>query len=128
MDYTWLDAYLLAKPGVTKDFKTEWGWWRYQIGGKMFAATMRPSAQYAPPYAEKDLVNLKCEPAFGELLRREYPAVLPGFYADKRCWNSVDLGGALPAETLRQMCDESYRLVFAKLTKKLQREILEQAT
>ena len=45
---------------------------------------------------------------------------------DKRSWNSIDLNGALPEEVLREMIDESYRLVFEKLTKKLQREILEQ--
>lgn len=37
MRYTWLDEYLLAKTGVTKDHKKEWNWIRYQIGGKMFA-------------------------------------------------------------------------------------------
>ena len=25
----WLDEYLLAKPGAVKDYKPEWGWWRY---------------------------------------------------------------------------------------------------
>lgn len=26
--YPWLDEYLFAKLGVTKDFKVEWGWYR----------------------------------------------------------------------------------------------------
>lgn len=121
--YDWLDKYLLGLPGVCKDFKVEWQWWRYQVGGKMFAATMSPDAKYDPIYASKDLLNLKCDPLLAELLRRESPAVLPGFYSDKRCWNSVDLGGTLTDEQLRQMCDDSYRLVFGKLTKKLQAEI-----
>ncbi len=123
--YDWLDAYLLAKPGVTKDYKIEWCWYRYMVGGKMFAATMRPSEKYDPSYAEKDLINLKCDPMLAELLRKEYPEVLPGFYSDKRCWNSVDLGGSLTNDQLKQMCDDSYRLIFGKLTKKLQKEILE---
>ena len=38
MRYTWIDEYLLNKPGVTKDLKKEWNWIRYQIGEKMFAA------------------------------------------------------------------------------------------
>lgn len=33
--YEWLDAYLLAKPGAVKDYKPEWGWWRYQVGGHL---------------------------------------------------------------------------------------------
>ena len=35
MNYPWVDDYLLAKPGVSKDFKTEWGWFRYLLGDKM---------------------------------------------------------------------------------------------
>ena len=40
MRYLWLDEYLMAKPAVTKDFKKEWNWIRYFIGGKMFAAVL----------------------------------------------------------------------------------------
>lgn len=121
--YLWIDEYLLAKPGATKDFKVEWGWHRYMVGGKMFAALMHPSSKYDPAYAEKDLINLKCDPMLAEYWRREYPEVMPGFYSDKRTWNSVDLGGDLLENILQQMIDDSYRLVFEKLTKKLQKEI-----
>lgn len=123
--YPWLDEYLLAKPGATKDYKVEWGWYRYMAGGKMFAALMHPSDKYDPAYAEKDLINLKCDPLLAELLRGEHPEVMPGFYSDKRTWNSVDLGGDLPEEQLKFMIDDSYRLVFEKLTRKLQKEILD---
>ena len=125
--YPWLDDYLCAKPGVEKDYKIEWQWHRYMVGGKMFAALMHPSEKYDSAYAEKYLINLQCEPRLAELLRAEHPEVMPGFYSDKRCWNSVDLGGALPEDSLRNMIDDSYRLVFEKLTKKLQKEILEGA-
>lgn len=123
--YPWLDKYLLAKPGATKDFKVEWCWHRYMVGGKMFAALMHPSDKYNPAYAGKDLINLKCDPILAELLRGEHPEVMAGFYSDKRTWNSVDLGGDLPEERLRSMIDDSYRLVFEKLTKKLQKEIMD---
>lgn len=123
--YEWLDNYLLAKPGAVKDFKEEWQWQRYQVGGRLFAAIMHPSDKYDPAYAGKDLLNLKCDPLLAEMLRKMHEEVLPGFYSDKRCWNSVDLGGSLSDAQLRQMCNDSYRLVFEKLTKKLQKEILE---
>lgn len=123
--YSWLDEYLLAKPGASKDYKMEWGWQRYIVGGRMFAAILHPSDKYDPAYAEKDLINLKCDPLLAELLRGEHPEVMPGFYSDKRTWNSVDLGGNLPEEQLKLMIDDSYRLVFEKLTKKLQKEILD---
>ena len=58
-----------------------------------------------------------------ELLRSEYSDIRPGFYSDKRHWNSVLLDGDVPEAVLRDLCDRSYDLVFSKLTKKLQREI-----
>lgn len=122
--HDWLDAHLLAKPGATKDYKVEWEWQRYQVGGKMFAATMRPGPQHRE-YAGRNLVSLKCDPAWSEQLRAEHPDILPGFYADKRCWISVDLDGNVPENLLRELCDHSYNLVFNKLTKKLQRAILD---
>ena len=35
MRYTWLDEYLMKKPGVTKNTEN-WNWIRYMIGDKMF--------------------------------------------------------------------------------------------
>ncbi|MCL2807590.1 MAG: MmcQ/YjbR family DNA-binding protein [Coriobacteriia bacterium] len=125
MDNTRLDAVLLAKKGVEKDFKAEWEWWRYLIDGKMFAALLRPSAQYDPKYAERDLLTLKCDPLYSEQLRAEYSDILPGFYTDKRNWISIRFDGAVPDELIVELCEHSYQLVLAKLTKKRQCEINE---
>ncbi len=103
----------------------EWGWHRYIVGGKMFAAILHPSEKYDPAYAEKDFINLKCNPLLVELLRGEHPEVMPGFYSDQRTWNSVDLGGDLPEEQLKFMIDDSYRLVFEKLAKRMHKEIMD---
>ncbi|MEG0825321.1 MAG: MmcQ/YjbR family DNA-binding protein [Oscillospiraceae bacterium] len=121
--YPWLDDYLQSKPGVTKDYKIEWEWLRYQVGGKLFAATCQPGESYKG-YDCRELVSLKCEPLLAEALRAEYPDIIPGFYMDKRNWNSIFLDGAVPEDVLRDLCDRSYELVFSKLTKKLQAEIL----
>lgn len=122
--YEWLDAYLLEKAGVQKDYKQEWGWWRYQVGGKLFAATCQPGPEHKG-YDCRELLTLKCEPMRAELLRAEFPDIIPGFYCDKRHWISVFLDGAVPEDVLKDLCDSSYRLVFEKLTKKLQRELTE---
>ena len=122
--YPWLDAYLLDKPGAEKDYKEEWGWDRYRVGGKMFAAVCTPGKPHAA-YGGRTLINLKCEPAMAEILRKTYEDVIPGFYCDKRNWNAVYLDGAVPDDELRRMLDDAYRLVFQKLTQKAQREILE---
>ena len=42
MKYEWLDQYLLDKPGTEKDYKIEWGWHRYMVRGKLFAAVCSP--------------------------------------------------------------------------------------
>lgn len=123
MKYEWLDAYLLSLPGTEKDFKLEWGWDRYMIRGKLFAAVCAPMGMKDERYNGHTLVNLKCDPRLAELYRGEYPEVLPGFYCDKRNWNAVLLDGGLPDGLLREMCRSSYDLVLAKLPKYVQKEI-----
>lgn len=127
MKYDWLDQYLLGLPGTEKDFKAEWGWDRYMIRGKLFAAICTPAGMKDERYNDHTLVNLKCEPRMAELYRAEYPEVLPGFYCDKKNWNAVLLDGELDGELLREMCRQSYELVLHKLPKYLQKEIAEQA-
>ena len=63
--YQWLDAYLLAKPGVEKDFKVEWQWDRYMLRGKLYAALCHPEEKYKV-YGGHPLVNLKCDPRLAE--------------------------------------------------------------
>lgn len=119
-----VDAYLHAKPGAEKDFKAEWEWWRYLVGGKMFAAEFTVGPEHKEPYKGRRLLTLKCDPAWAEALRAEFPdAVYPGFYMDKRNWISIDLDADVVDGLLMELCDHSYELVFSKLTKKLQREI-----
>ena len=122
MQYEWLDEYLLSLPGAEKDYKPEWQWFRYMIRGKLFAAICSPGPEHKT-YGGHDQVNLKCAPSRAEMLRAQYPEILPGFYSDKRTWNAVLLDGELPDELLRDLCAESHRLVLGKLPKYVQREI-----
>ena len=124
--YEWLDEYLLSKSGAVKDYKPEWEWFRYMVGGKMFAATCRPGPQYKP-YDCREILQLKCEPLLAEALRNEYLDIIPGFYMDKQNWNSIYLDGEVPENVLRDLCDRSYSLIFSKLTKKAREEILGKA-
>ena len=115
--YPWIYGYLAGKPGATWDFKAEWQWTRYLLDGKLFAAVCKNRE------GEDWIVTLKLEPTEGELLRNTFESVFPGYYCDKRNWNSVYLDGTLPAEVLRDMCDKSYALILAKLPKYRQAEI-----
>ena len=123
MKYEWLDEYLLSLPGVERDYKPEWAWFRYMIRGKLFAAVCTPGPEHKT-YGGHDLINLTCDPAEAELLRAQYPEILPGFYCDKRHWIACLLDGELPDEVLRALCAKSHRLVLEKLPKYIQREIL----
>lgn len=119
MQYKWLDEYLMSKKGVTKDFKEEWQWTRYMIGNKMFLAVCRGAN------GADELITLKLTPQEGELLRSQYKDIMPGYYMNKLHWNSVKIGGCVPDDLLQELCDKSYGLVFAGLTKKLQKQICE---
>lgn len=121
-NYPWLEEYLLAKPGAVREYKLEWQWDRFLVAGKQFAAICTPGPEYRE-HAGRTMVLLKCDPDRALLYRGEFPDVVPGFYSDKRTWNTVYLDGAVPEEVLREMCDGSYALVTAKLTKTVQREL-----
>lgn len=118
MRYTWIDEFLLQKPGVTKDLKVEWNWIRYQIGGKMFAAVCL--GEDNEPY----YITLKLEPAEGDFLRQQYEDIVPGYYMNKEHWNSVKPDGEVPDDLLKDLLEKSYRLVLGGLSKKMQKEIL----
>ena len=120
--YEWLDEYLLSMPGAEKDFKAEWGWQRYMVRGKLFAAVCAPGPEHKL-YGGHELVNLKCDPRLSELLRAEYPDLLPGFYCDKKLWVAALLDGALPDDVLRDLCRRSYGLVTDKLPKYVRKEL-----
>ncbi len=119
MRYTWLDEYVMSKKGVTKDLQESWNWIRYHIGGKMFAAVCLDDED--KPY----YINLKLEPMEGAFLREQYEDIIPGYYSNKIHWNSVKPDGEVPDELLKNLLDKSYQLVFDGLTKKKQKEILE---
>lgn len=122
-DTKWIDSYLFEKTGTEKDFKEEWQWERYMVGGRMYAAMCCPGEKHAAEYANHPLLTLKWDPIESGFLREEYSDILPGFYMDKRNWISIKLDGVVSREILQHLCDVSYELVFSKLTKKMQREI-----
>lgn len=120
--YPWLEAYLMSRPGAEQDYKAEWQWQRFLVRGKMYAAICTPGPEHGV-HAGRTMVILKCDPRLAGGLREEYPDIVPGFYSDKRHWNSVYLDGSVPEDLLRDLCGMSYRLVVEKLPKYVQREL-----
>lgn len=116
--YSDLEKYILDKKGVTKDYKAEWDWDRFIIGGKMFVA-------FCGDGGEKPLITVKCYPATSLVLREEYkPDIFEGYYMNKVHWSSIHANGNVPIEVIKSMIDEGYDIVFNALSKKAQQGIL----
>jgi len=118
MKYAWLDKYCLSKKGVEKDYKLEWDATRYMIKDKMFVLQ-------GTDKVGKPIVTVKLEPEYGEFLRQQFKDIIPGYYMNKEHWNSLYLEGDVPDDIVKDMLDKSYGLILASLSKKLQKEILE---
>lgn len=119
MSYPWFDDYCLTKAGAAKDYKAEWEAERFFLGGKLFA--IKHTDKHGRP-----IISLKCEPAFGHMLREQYaPHIVPGYHMNKEHWNSVYIDGGVPDGILKQMADMSYLLVLASLTRKQRQQLVE---
>lgn len=120
--YPGLREALLAFPGAQTDYKPEWQWQRFLLKNKLFAALCTPGLQYKP-HGGRTMLLLKCDPELSPLYRLQYPQIVPGFYCDKRHWNSVYLDAGLDSKVLYTLARHSYQLVFSSLPKYVQRAI-----
>lgn len=117
-DQQWIDSWLLNMRGITKDYKVEWDWMRYQLGGKL-AVALGTHKDGRP------IVTLKCEPALSEVLRANNPNIIEGYYMNKTHWISVYLDAGVTQEELRPLLELAYKLVYSSLTKKQQKALEE---
>ena len=69
------------------------------------------------------MLLLKCDPELATLYRLQYPQIVPGFYCDKRHWNSVYLDAGLDRAVVDTLIRHSYQLVLEKLPKYVQKSI-----
>ena len=117
MKYPWLDKYLMSKKGTTKNTEN-WNWVRYMLGDKMYLAICLDDNN--KPY----YITLKLEPLEGELLRKQYRDIIPGYYMNKVHWNSINPNGEVPDELIKELADKSYDLILKSFSKKKQQEFL----
>jgi|SRR6185437_8814146 len=116
MDIESLREYCLGKKAVEESFPFGETTLVFKVKGKMFllVGLDEPVLQF----------NVKCDPEEAIEWREKYPAVQPGYHMNKRLWNTVIVDGSIPARVLRQMIDDSYRLVVLSLPKKDQAGLL----
>ena len=116
MNFKQLDIYLLSKPHATYDYPSDEKVRVYRIGEKMFALTSedRPIS-----------VNLKYDPIYALELRSLYAGIIAGYHMSKKHWNTVTVEASdVDEETVKELIDHSYELVYKSLTKKV-KEALE---
>lgn len=116
--FEWLDEYLQKQPGTVKEFQPAWQAQKYLLGGKMYAYVGVNDKNGRP------IITLKLEPAYSEMLRREYSDIIPGYYMNKLHWSSVYLDSEVPRQLLADMAKAAHQCLFTSLSKKAQREIM----
>jgi predicted DNA-binding protein (MmcQ/YjbR family) len=65
-------------------------------------------------------VNLKCDPIYFLELRSLYEGIKGGYHMNKKHWNTLTLEESdVDNETIEELIDHSYDLVFKSLTKRV---------
>ena len=115
MEFQQLDKILLSKQGATYDYPFDEKTRVYRVGNKMFALTSE----------ERPLrVNLKCDPIYALELRSLYEGIIAGYHMSKKHWNTVSLEQSdVDEETILELIDHSYALVYKSLTKKVRESL-----
>lgn len=103
----------LSFPGATETI--QWGDDRvFKVGNKMFAVS---------GYEDDSSYSLKVDDdRFLEL--SDQPGIKPAPYLARARWVQIDPATCtLPADHLESLVHDAYRIIFSRLTKKMQREI-----
>jgi len=115
MELESLHTFLLTKIGTTEETPFGPDALVFKVMGKMFALVA---------WQESPLrITLKCDPDLALTLRHQYEAVQPGYYMNKKHWNTVTLDGTIPDDEILGMVDDSYSLVVKGLNKNDRRQL-----
>lgn len=106
--------YCRSFKGVTEEFPFDETTLVYKVKGKMFTLADVESFES---------ISVKCDPDQALILREIYDSVTPGYYLNKRHWNTVKLDGKIPDKQLKEWIRDSYDLVVKGLPKKIKEEL-----
>jgi len=109
MDFEEVRNHCLSKPGTTESFPFDEETLVFKVASKIYCL-----GNLTPPLK----LNLKCDPVIAIELREEYEEIISSYHMNKNHWNTVDLEGKLSNTFIKQLIDDSYILVFEKLTKR----------
>ena len=121
MNIQQLYEFCQSKKGVTEHFPFDEDTLVFKVGGKMFCLTSLKDWENGTPS-----LNLKCDPEEAIILREKYSEVTPGYYMNKKLWNSVKTTGKVSDKQMKEWILNSYKLVLEGLPKKTQKELTEE--
>lgn len=104
--------YCIDKKAVTEGFPFDKTTLVFKVMNKMFCLLGLDDTR----------VSLKNDPEKNIQLRAHYQAIIPGYHLNKEHWNTITLNGTVPPNLLKEMIDESYRLIVISLPKMKQEE------
>jgi predicted DNA-binding protein (MmcQ/YjbR family) len=110
MDIETLREYCLTKKEAEEGFPFGESVLAFKVRGKIFLLTNLGD--------EPLQFNVKCDPEKAIEWRERFSSILPGYHMNKKLWNTVLVDGSISGKLLREMIDDSYRLVVAGLPKK----------
>ena len=113
MNVEWVRKLCMSLPHTTES--VQWGAnLVFKIGGRIYAVVaLEPAGHW---------ISFKCSTDdFADLVERE--GVVPAPYFARAEWVALETEDAIPTAELKRLLRNAYALVFAKLTKKAQREI-----
>lgn len=102
-------------------YREDWGVIYFDLLGKQFGLMTKEAR-------EDSVITLKGNPETNEVLRETYEDVVPGYYANKKHWNSIYLRTAdISNEEIKKMIETSYQLVWNNLPAKMRNEYKEKS-
>ncbi len=87
----------------------------YKVGGKMFLLTDQ----------ENNYISVKNAPDKNDFLKSAFSEIEPGYHLNKQHWITVRSFATLPDGLIEELINDSYQLVFNKLTKKVKMQLQE---
>ncbi len=101
-----------AQPHAVHEYKGAWEADVFTVGKKMFALV----GEYKDG---RPMITLKSDPGRALELRDVYEnSIVPGYYSNKKHWNSIFLDTDLKLKLIYELINDSYTLVSKGLTKK----------
>jgi predicted DNA-binding protein (MmcQ/YjbR family) len=100
------DHVAVSLPGAELEHRLDPNWDLYKVGGKVFMLmTDLPG---------RPVLVLKADPDNAVALRERYADITPGYHMNKLHWITVEGGGTVDEQLVRQLVTDSYQLVVRR--------------